>query len=100
MNLTQNFIDGRFFDKNGELVAFDPSVYNNEVPRQVFIRKDKLLYFLNLKKYALFWTLLGEKNLIGGGGTGQPLGWLEIDGAYTLNEQNKIVGTKKSRFKK
>ncbi len=100
MKLTQNFTDGRFFDKNGELVAFDPSVFNENVPRHVFIRKDKLIDFLIRKNYTLFWTLLGEKNLIGGGGIGQPLGWLEINGAYTLNGQNKIIGLKKSHFKK
>lgn len=100
MNLTQKYIDGRFFDRKGELAAFDPSVFDEEAPRNVLVRKDKLNDFLKRKGYALFWTLLGEKNMIGGGGIGQPLGWLEIDGAYTLNEQSKIVGAKRSRFKK
>jgi len=100
INLIQSHIDGRFFDKSGELIAFDPSVFDDDMPGYVFIRKDKLINFLKSKGYALFWTLIGEKNMIGGGGIGQPLGWLEIDGAYTLDGQNKIVGAKKSRFKK
>jgi len=100
MGLVQNHIDGRFFDKTGDLVAFDPSVFDNNTPRHVFVRKDKLSDFLKRKGYALFWTLLGEKNMIGGGGIGQPLGWLEIDGAYTLNGKNRIAGTKRRRFKK
>jgi hypothetical protein len=100
MNLTQSHTDGRFFNKSGELIAFDPSVFDDDMPRYVFIRKDKLIDFLKCKGYALFWTLLGEKNMIGGGGIGQPLGWLEIDGAYTFDDQNKIVGVRKSRFKK
>lgn len=100
MNLVQTYTDGRFFDDKGELTAFDPIVFDNDMPRQVFIRKDKLADFLKRKGYALFWTLLGEKNMIGGGGIGQPLGWLEIDGAYTLNGRSKVVGAKQSRFKK
>ncbi len=70
------------------------------MPRHILIRKDKLCDFLKSKGYAIFWTLLGEKNMIGGGVIGQPLGWLEINGAYTLNYKNQIIGVKKSSFKK
>lgn len=100
MNLAQKYIDGRFFDRSGELVAFDPSVFDEEAPRNVLIRRDKLNGFLKRKGCAIFWTLLGEKNIIGGGGIGQPLGWLEIDGVYSLNGQEKVMGVKRSRFKK
>jgi len=100
MELTQNYVDGSFFDKGGDLVAFDPKVFDDNAPRCVLIRKDKLFVFLKSKKYALLWALLGEKNIIGGGAVGQPLGWLEIDGVYTLNGKNEIVGTKSSCFKK
>ncbi len=100
MNLGQSYTDGRFFDKKGDLVAFDPGVFDDNMPRHLFIWKDKLCDFLKCKGYAIFWTLLGEKNMIGGGVTGQPLGWLEIDGAYTLNNRNRIIGEKRSRFKK
>lgn len=99
MKLTQKHIDGRFFD-GSELVAFDPSVFNDNAPKHVLIRKDKLNEFLKRKGYAIFWTLLGEKNMIGGDWSSQYLGRLEIDGAYTLNNQNKIVGSKKSYFRK
>ena len=100
MKLTQNYIDGRFFDNNGNLVAFYPPIFDEKAPSCVLIRKDKLVDFFRVKKYSLVWTLLGEKNIIGGGGIGQPLGWLEIDGAYTLNGRYEIVGTKKTSFKK
>jgi chromosomal replication initiation ATPase DnaA len=100
MNLVQKHTDGRFFDDKNELVAFDPSVFDDNMPRHVFMRKDKLSDFLKRKGYALFWTVLGEKNMIGGGGVGQPLGWLEIDGVYTLNGKNKVIGTKQCHFKK
>jgi len=100
MKLTQNYVDGRFFDKNGNLVAFYPPIFDEKAPSCVLIRKDKLVDFFRVKKYNLVWTLLGEKNIIGGGGIGQPLGWLEIDGAYTLNSRYEIIGTKKTSFKK
>jgi hypothetical protein len=100
MNLTQKYIDGRFFDRKGDLVAFDPGVFDEEAPRNALIRKDKLNDFLKRKGYAIFWILLGEKNIIGGGGIGQPVGWLEIDDAYSLNGQEKVIVVKRSRFKK
>ncbi|UCB57639.1 MAG: ATP-binding protein [Candidatus Omnitrophota bacterium] len=100
MNLIQNYIDGRFFDKKGDLVAFDLSVFCEDIPKCILIRKDKLSDFLKCKGYALFWTLLGEKNMIGGNVIGQPLGWLVINGTYTLDDKDKIVGTKRSHFKK
>lgn len=100
MKLTQNYVDGRFFNKNNELVAFYPPVFDEKAPSCVLIKKDKLVNFFRVKKYNMVWTLLGEKNIIGGSGIGQPIGWLEIDGAYTLNGRYEIVGTKKTNFKK
>jgi hypothetical protein len=55
---------------------------------------------LKRKGYAVIWTLLGEKNMIGGLTLGQPLGRLEIDGAYTLGNRSQVIGAKRSSFKK
>ncbi|MCY4513253.1 MAG: hypothetical protein OXB86_06160, partial [Bdellovibrionales bacterium] len=93
MSLIQNHIDGRFFDKNDDLVVFDPSIFHSNMHQQVLIRKDKLLNFLKHKGYALFWTLIGEKNVIGIEVDRKNLsGRLEISGAYTLDNKNKITG--------
>jgi len=100
MNLVQKHRDGRFFDKKGDLVAFDPNIFDVNMPRYLLMRKDKLCDFLKRKGYAVIWTLLGEKNMMGGGTGGQPLGWLEIDGAYTLGNRGQVIGAKKSSFKK
>jgi len=100
MNLVQQYIDGRFFDKEGDLVAFDPNVFDLNMPRYVLMRKDKLCDFLKRKGYAIFWVLVGEKNMMGGGTIGQPLGWLEVDGVYTLSNRDKITGAKRTSFKK
>lgn len=99
MRLTQNHIDGRFFDKNENLVVFNPSAFDDDAPKAVFIRKDILGEFMKRKNYALVWTLLGEKNMVGGGVIGQPLGILEINGAYTLVEEGKIMGRKRHDFR-
>ena len=101
MKLTQHYVDGRYFDKKNDLVAFDPSIFDeNFLNKVLLIRRDKLFSFLKNKNYSIIWALLGEKNMIGGGGIGQPLGWLAIDGAYSINGSYQIVGAKRSCFKK
>ncbi len=97
MNLTQDFVDGRFFDSSGDLVAFDPSLFASNVPRHIYIRKDRFVSFLNSRDYSIIWIVLGEKNLIGGGMLGQPQGRLEINGVYTLTN-DRIAGSLKTSF--
>lgn len=99
LRLKMKRMDGRFFDSNDNLVVFDPSVFDDKIPRFLLIRKDTLYAFLHKKGYSIFWTLLGEKGMIGGGVIGQPLGSLVVNGAYTLNDKNQIIGGKRSRFK-
>jgi hypothetical protein len=100
MKLFQKYSDGRFFDNQGDLVAFDPNVFDTNLPNQILIRKDKLYSFLQRKGLAIFWTLLGEKNMIGGSDSPDKwIGRLEVSGAFTLNNKNQIVGRMKSSFK-
>jgi hypothetical protein len=44
--------------------------------------------------------LLGEKNIIGERTIGQPLGWLEINGAFTLDNKDQIIGSTRNKFRK
>lgn len=100
MKLVQKFSDGRFFDSHGNLVAFDPNVFNANTLNHVLIRKEIFCSFLTRKGYAILWTLLGEKNMLGGSyGGSNWIGRLELSGAYTLNNRNKLVGRIKSNFK-
>jgi hypothetical protein len=99
MKLTQPYVDGRFFDSDNKLVAFDPSVFSSDIPRFVFIRKNKLVAFLKSKGYSIIWTLLGEKNIVGGSMFIPPEGWMEINGVYTL-ANNVISGSLQSSFSK
>lgn len=93
MGLQQKYTDGRFYDKRGDLVACYPAAFNRQPPSFLLMRKDKLLTFLKKQKCAIFWTLLGEKQTIGGGGIGQPYGWQEISGIYTFDTNGRLLGT-------
>ena len=87
MQLVQTYVDGRFFDKEGDLVAFDPSIFHQNIPSQVLVRKDKLLNFFKLKGYSLIWTLLGEKNITGKATSNR----LIINNAYTLDNKGIVI---------
>ena len=95
MQLVQTYVDGRFLDKEGDLVAFDPSIFHQNIPSQVLVRKDKLLNFFKRKGYSLIWTLLGEKNIVGMRAPGHLL----VNGAYTLGNGNKVIGKYRGEFK-
>ncbi len=100
MKLKQTYIDGRFFDNKNKLVAFDPKVFDLNMPRGLMFRKDYLLKFLEDNNLDIFWTILGEKNMIGGGEIGQPLGWMEINGVYKFDSNSNLIGKIKSQFRK
>lgn len=99
MNLQQKYTDGRFYDKAGDLVVCNPAAFNRQPPSFLLMRKDKLLTFLRKGKCSIFWTLLGEKQTIGGGEMGQPYGWQEISGAYTFDKRGTIIGSVASKLK-
>ena len=97
MNLNWNGVEGHFFDTDGELVVFDPSV-KEKGNISLLIRKDKLQKFLNENNLSIFWTLRGEKlsydeNIYRTKGI-RPL---EVSGVYTI-EDNKIAGTQNVSF--
>lgn len=89
--------EGHFLDDQGSLIAFDPSV-RSLGPGALLIRKDSLLEFLNANDLQIVWTLLGEKEQIGGTMTQRDYkGSLEINGAYRF-DKDAIQGTKSCRF--
>ena len=99
MNLRHKYFDGRFFDKKRNLITLATSIFEENFPSALLIDKRTLIDFLDKNGYAIFWTLLGEKQMIGGSLSGKDyIGRLEISGAYTLN-QNIITGEFKYEFK-
>ncbi len=98
MGLHWNGIEGCFFDRTGQLVACDPSV-QEPGPGVLLVRRDRFLEFLEEQGYAVLWTLLGEKNLIGGNiGPDNWKGRTVISGAYRVVGE-RIVGELSSTFR-
>jgi hypothetical protein len=99
MKINQTYVDGRFFDKNKELVTYDPIVFDDKSPKVLLINKEKLCKFLSTKGYSIFWTLLGEKSIIDELiSRSDWKGKLDISGAFTLNSNNKIIGSMNTKF--
>jgi hypothetical protein len=84
MNLRWSGTEGHYQDSAGSLVALDPSVKASG-PGGLLMRKDDLVRFLDENGYAVLWTLLGEKNILGDHASWEDWpGRLTISGAYTL----------------
>jgi len=79
---------GEWRNNNGEIICFDPSVGTDASPA-LLIRKDALQQFLSENDLQIFWTCLGEKNILGSGGRcDEQLKWLVLSGAYKLSGDN------------
>ena len=96
MGLSWHGVEGSYFDQNSKLIAFDPSV-TSAGPGALLINKPAFLRFLRANGYEILWTVLGEKNIIGGMGSSPWPGRLEISGAYRL-EGDKITGSYSTKF--
>jgi len=86
--------DSDFFDADGYLGAFasDPSGRTTSL----LVREDLIRRFLERERLALVWTVVGEKELIGGWGARRWTGSLQFTGAYCFNpaenEDSEIYG--------
>ena len=66
MRLCHKYLDGRFFNKDENLITLTTNIIEENYPLALLICEQDLINFLNKNKYAIFWTLLGEKQLIEG----------------------------------
>ena len=80
-----------FSGKDNEIFCCSPSVYEDSKP-YLLIRKKPFIDFLERHKLKIVWTILGEKNIIGGNTSDEYLGRLEISGALFLGEDNGVDG--------
>ncbi|WP_166925154.1 AVAST type 2 anti-phage system protein Avs2 [Flavobacterium poyangense] len=96
MGLQYSNKEGEFLDSNGDLICFDTSVNNNS--RAIFlIKKEPFLKYLEENNLRIAWTILGEKQVIGGSTFGKEyLGMLEFSGAYYIKE-NELFGNLKTK---
>jgi hypothetical protein len=99
MRLHHSYLDGRFYDDNNELVTIDTSIFDKEHLSALLIDKYKLLEYLTQNDYAIFWTLLSEKQLIGGSHRKEDwVGRLETSGFYTLDAKGALSGKIHHKF--
>ena len=98
MKLRWNGYPGIFIDPDGEIVFRDPSV-SEKGPSVLLANEKAFVSFLKNQGYEIFWTVLAEKNLVGGSHSSEDWkGRLEINGAYRI-DSGQLVGKLKTTFK-
>lgn len=98
MKLRWNGYPGMFVAPDGEVVFRDPSV-SEKGPSVLLANENAFASFLRENEYEILWTVLAEKNIIGGSHSSEDWkGRLEINGAYRI-DSGKLVGGLKSTFK-
>lgn len=75
-----------YVNNNNELSCFSPTKTNKN-QGCLLVNKRLFLEYLKSNKLKVIWTILGEKNIVGGYNSQEYSGRLEINGAYKLNEQ-------------
>lgn len=98
MDLKYSPREGEFVDDSKVVQCFAPNVYHNS-KSYLLVRKRSFLKFLNENNLKIIWTVLGEKQIIGGRSFGTEYhGRLEVSGAYYFDneELSGIINTKKS----
>lgn len=67
MGLKYSHDEGAFINSNNEVVCYDPCVNSSELSC-LLVRKKDFIEFLTKEKLRIFWTVIGEKQIIGGFG--------------------------------
>lgn len=99
MHLQWHGVEGRHHAPSGELAAMDPSV-REKGPRALLMDKELLVSFLDANGYRLVWTLVGEKDEIGGRRCDNEWpGRLEISAAMVI-ESGQVTGMSTAYFVK
>lgn len=91
MNLKYKNAEGVLYSQKDEKVCYDLSEFYS-IGSTLIIRKDSFLEFLENSNYRIFWTVLGEKNIIGGKRSDYGT-WPSISGVYYLNKNGNLSGT-------
>lgn len=90
MDLKFSLKEGEFVDKAKNLICFDPSVHNDSHP-YLLVKMKPFYEFLKRNNLKLVWSILGEKNIIGGNHRTH-YGRLEINGNFYLTVDQNIDG--------
>lgn len=90
MDLKYSQREGEFIDNSEVAQCFAPIVYHDS-KSYLLVRKSSFLKFLNENKLKVVWTVLGEKQIIGGRSfETDHSGRLEISGVYYFDHLNMI----------
>ena len=90
MGLKWNGCEGMWFDKNGTLIAYDPSV-QEAGPRALLIRKDAFLRYLSSRNYDIQWIIIGGKQILQGMRSDREwLGQLQVSGMVHIANDNLV----------
>ncbi len=98
MGLIYSQSEGEFIDNSEGVQCFASNVYHDS-KSYLLVRKKSFLKFLNENNLKVVWTVLGEKQIIGGRSFGTEYHErLEISGAYYFDneELNGTIKTKKT----
>jgi hypothetical protein len=83
--------EGEYNDANNQLICYNPSVkYNTQ--QYLLIKEEPFIQFLKEHDFEVFWTILGEKQIIGGDFRGFH-GRLDFSGIYYLKDNGSIDGS-------
>lgn len=97
MQLQRHRSQSRWYDSSGTLVAFDPSV-DSPGPSALLIERSALEKYLVSNELTVFWTVLAERQLIGGGFDHDDyVGHVEANGSYILNN-GEVNGEMRPKF--
>ncbi|ALU28251.1 hypothetical protein AS202_00960 [Myroides odoratimimus] len=97
MDLNYSQREGEFIDNSEAVQCFAPNVYHDS-QSYLLVRKRSFLKFLNENNLKIVWTILGEKQIIGGRSFETEYhGRLEISGAYYFKNE-KLDGTIKTKI--
>jgi len=93
LNLSYKNNESYMYSENGNLICFDSSE-GNQGHSCLFFKRSVLKEFLEKHNYKMIWTVLGEKNIIGGHDRDNYGRWPIVSGIYSI-ENDEIVGTMK-----
>jgi hypothetical protein len=96
MDLKYSKKEGEFLDNSDKIQCFAPNVYHDS-KSYLLVKKSPFLKFLKENNLKIVWTVLGEKQIIGGRSFRTDyLGRIEISGAYYFDkkELKGMINTK------
>ena len=94
----KRFDDEKYYNENGELVAYDPTNIDSSDHSILLINKKLFLDYLEKNNLTAFWIVTGEKLLVPIGHSKFSNGSMMVNGILTLDDSNNLCDHIKSKF--